>query len=215
MNRWLRIAFLASLWVALLVVAVGFAPAGDGRDGERVLAFFALQGEPLAVATFNALGLWPLAFGAVLLRDPPQRASSWVFVGLSFFVGNFALLPGLCLRRWGSPARRSPGLVRRLLTGPAMGALVGLGAVGLLAYALAAGSPEGFIELAGRSPLVFVMSFDFASLVLTWPVLLHDDARRHPGPMWRVIVGWIPLLGPPLWLLVRGRADAEPGPTAA
>jgi len=199
---WLRPALLLILWGLLILGALALGPSGDDQDGARVWAFFQLQGEPIAVAIFNALGVWPLVFGAVLLRDPPQRVPMWPFYLLSFGIGGFVLLPGLALRRWGAAARDAPGLLRRALTGRALGAVLLLVSIGLLVLACT-GSPAAFLELAARSSLVHAMSLDFLALHLAWFLVLHDDARRHPGPSWRVWLGGVPLLGPPVWILVR------------
>jgi hypothetical protein len=204
-----RAAVFLAAWAGLVAFAVFGAPPGDGLDGERVLAWFQLQGDPLPVATFNLLGVWPLVYGAVLLRDPPQRVPAWPFVALSFVVGGFVLLPCLALRRWGAPARREPGLVRRALTGRGLAAVLVLAAVALVAWALGWGDPEAMAALWERSPLVTTMTADLAVVTVAWWALLVDDVRRHGGPAWAAVLGAVPIVGAPVWLLARRAPTTE------
>lgn len=194
-------------WIGLIAWAVLGAPPSDGEDMARVLAWFSFADDPLPTALFNLMGVWPLVYGAVLLRDPPQRVPAWPFFVLSFAIGAFALLPYLAFRRWGAPARSNPGWVRRALTGRGLALVLALAAAGLTWWGLAFGSLDAFAEHWQSSPLTTAMTVDFAVLTLGfWPVLV-DDVRRHGGPAWAAAVGAVPIVGPPLWLLARDRVE--------
>ena len=201
----IRRVLLAVLWVLLVALSVWTAPAGDGLDGARVLDFFLFQGEPMAVAVFNLLGVFPLVFLAILLRDPPQRVPMLPFALLSFAMGAFALLPGLVLRR-ATPASRALGRIRRWLSSWGLGAFLSVAALGLVAFGLT-GTVEGLLDEAADSTLVHVMSLDFLCLCAAWPIVLAADAERHRGPAWRVHLGVVPVVGPALWILVRGTPE--------
>lgn len=207
----LRRVAMGLVWVGLIVTSVLCAPEGDGQDGARVLAFFQLSGEPITVAIFNALGLLPMAFAGLLLRDPRGGVPIWPFVAGSFFLGAFALTPGLVLRR-DARAPVSPPRWLAWITGPALGLFTGLAGLGLAIYAAGWGSPAAFWQDARSSVLVSTMSLDLVALCVLWPILVWDDAARHPGPAWRVALGMVPLAGPPLWLITRGLAGSAPAP---
>jgi len=200
-----RRAALGFTWLALIAWAVFVAPAGDGQDPTRIVRWLQLDGPPLLVAIFNLLGVWPLVYGAVLLRDPPQRVPAWPFVGLSFATGAYALLPYLILRTWGTPGRAELGRVRSVMTGRAMAGGLLIASLALVGGGLALGDFASLAEEAPRSGLVTTMTADFVVVTITWWALLLDDVRRHDGPAWSAALGAIPIVGAPLWLLLRPR----------
>ncbi|TVQ92500.1 MAG: DUF2834 domain-containing protein [Deltaproteobacteria bacterium] len=208
-------ATLLALWLALLGWAFFVAPPSDGLDGARAIQWLAFQGDPSLVAVFNLLGVWPMIFAACLLRDPPQPVPAWPFVALSFALGGFVLLPYLVLRRWGAPPHPSPGLARRLLTGRPFAVFILLFGSGLLLWGALYGSWPVFLQEARRSQLVSAMSADFIALILaSWAVIL-DDVRRHEGPRWAALVAAVPVIGPPIWLLLRPDSPPSGGSAPA
>ncbi|MEM6792246.1 MAG: hypothetical protein AAF928_16045 [Myxococcota bacterium] len=194
---------LVVTWLLLVSWAVFVAPAGDGGDADRVVAWFQLDGPPLVVALFNLMGVWPLLYAAVLLRDPPQRVPAWPFVVLSFATGAFALLPYLALRRWGVASRPDLGKVRAAMTGRGLAGGLLLAATALMAAGIGWGDLRSLAELAPRSGLVTTMTADFVVLTVAWWLVLHDDVRRHGGPAWAAWLGVVPVVGAPVWLLFR------------
>jgi len=210
----LRVSLVA-LWLALLAWAFFVAPPSDGLDGERAAAWLLFQGDPALVATFNLLGVWPMIYAAVLLRDPPQRLPAWPFVVLSFVVGGFALLPYLALRRWAAPPRSHPGWLLRLLTGRGFAVFVLVSGAALILWGTLFGSRQVFAAELAVSPLVSIMTADLLALTIAFWAVLVDDVRRYGGPAWAALLGAIPIVGPPIWLLVRPTTIPElPGPQA-
>ena len=166
MLRWL---FLA-LWLGLLTDLFVFSPPPIDDQGTWVLE--ALTGQwsdknPLTVAVFNLLGVWPLFFAARLkseLRGRPVPA--WPFVLGSMALGAFALLPYFILipRR---PEPRDPWAWLKWIDHPITLGLLGVGAAVLAGWGLMYGDYAGFWLAVQSEQLVQVMSLDFAVLIVT------------------------------------------------
>lgn len=205
------------LWVGLLVYAFGFAPPDrPAETWELIKNLSTGQWEginPVVIALFNLMGVWPIIYSAVLFFDGKgQKLPAWPFAILSFGVGAFALLPYLALR---SPNPEFPGeknLFLKFLDSRLLGAIATLGILVLLGYAIAQGNWQDFLQQWQTRRFIHVMSLDFCLLCLLFPVLLGDDmARRglnNPAIFWTVAL--IPLLGPGIYLTFR-----PPIPTAS
>lgn len=204
----LRLTLLA-LWIALIGWAAFIAPPFDGLDRQRAVDWLMFKGDPSLVATFNLLGVWPMIYAAILLRDPPQRVPVWPFVVLSLAAGGFVLLPYLVLRRWGAPPHPAPGLVRRALTGRGFAGFLLLTGTGLLLWGASFGSPEAFVAELAISPLASAMTADLVAITVAFWAVLIDDLHRYGGPRWAAILGAIPVVGPPIWLLARRTESAS------
>ncbi len=92
----------ALLWIAFSTYAFVFAPP-DNPDTITLITNLStgkIAGiNPLIVALFNIMGVWPLIYSCVLFADGRgQKIRAWIFATLSFGVGAFALLPYLALR---------------------------------------------------------------------------------------------------------------------
>lgn len=166
---------------------------------------------PLIVALFNAMGLWPLLYGPLLLIDGQQRGwRAWPFAIASFGAGAFALMPYFVLRPLptGSlPTAWPPFLQkldRRWLALP-----LGI-AIALLGVLALQGDWADFVQQFQSSRSIHVMTLDFACLTLLFPVLLLEDAQRRGDrrPVW-ALIGFIPLLGAVIY-----QAGRLPLPTA-
>lgn len=161
---------------------------------------------PLIVALFNLMGLWPMIYACVVLVDGcGQRVPAWPFVVASFGVGAFALLPYVALRRSPAPSAIPNTALLRLTESRWTGAAIALGVVVLLGYGLAKGDWADFIQQWHTSRFIHVMSLDFCVLSLVFPVLLADDlARRGMTQSWIFwAVAIAPLVGPALYLGLR------------
>ncbi len=164
------------------------------------------QINPLVVALFNLMGLWPLIYCGLLFADGRgQAVPAWPFASLSFAVGAFALLPYLVLRR---PQPQFEGELDRWLRvwdSRWLGISLTVGAIALLGYGISQGDWADFAHQWQTSRFIHVMSLDFCLLSLLFPTLLGDDmARRqlHNRVLyWSVTL--TPLLGPLLYLSLR------------
>ncbi|WP_448379823.1 DUF2834 domain-containing protein [Gloeomargarita sp.] len=197
------------LWLGFVGYAFTLAPPAQPDTWDliqRLIRFDVAGVNPLVVALFNLMGVWPGIYAAVLLTDGRgQKIPAWPFVAGSFALGAFALLPYLALRRpfprWHGPV--SP--VLRLWNSRILGAVWLLLSVGFLAYGLVWGSWADWWQAFQTSRFIHVMSLDFLLLCVLFPLALGDDlSRRGVSPnSWLARVSLLPLVGPALYLTVR------------
>ena len=198
------------LWIAFITYAFVFAPP-DSPEKTITLITNLSTGKiadinPLIVALFYIMGVWPLIYSCVLFADGRgQKIPAWLFVVLSFGVGAVALLPYLALRE---PNREFPGhknIFLQILDSRFTGIFLTLAAVGLVAFGLTKGDWYDFIRQWQTSRFIHVMSLDFCMLCLLFPALLGDDmARRgmqNVAAFWAVTL--VPLFGPLAYLCTR------------
>ncbi len=197
------------LWLGFVGYAFTLAPPAQPDTWDliqRLIRFDVAGVNPLVVALFNLMGVWPGIYAAVLLTDGRgQKIPAWPFVAGSFALGAFALLPYLALRRpfprWHGPV--SLGL--RIWNSRILGAVWLLLSVGFLAYGSAWGSWADWWQAFQTSRFIHVMSLDFLLLCILFPLVLGDDlSRRGVSPnSWLARVSLLPLVGPALYLTVR------------
>lgn len=197
------------LWLGFISYAFFFAPPDQPDTFELIknLSTGQLQGiNPLVIALFNIMGIWPLIYSAVLFIDGRgQKIPAWPFATASFAVGAFALLPYLALRETNKQFVGKKNILIKLLDSRFTGITLTIGAAILVSYGLQRGDWGNFIQQWQTSRFIHVMSLDFCLLSLLFPTLLGDDmARRgwkdHPL-FW--LFALIPLFGPLLYLCVR------------
>ncbi|WP_353258576.1 DUF2834 domain-containing protein [Prochlorothrix hollandica] len=197
------------LWFIALGYGALFAPPDDPNTLDLITRLSLGQWDglnPLIIALFNLMGVWPLLYCGLLFGDgQQQKIPAWPFALGAFAVGAFSVLPYLALRKpcprfQGQPNRVVRAFESRWLAAVALGA-----AVVFLAYGLFAGDWGDFVQQWQSSRFIHVMSLDFCALSLLFPTLLGDDlARRgvkNPLALWTVAA--IPVLGPAVYWLVR------------
>lgn len=209
-----RLGFLA-LWLTLAIYAFGFAPPNQPDTVELIKNLSTGQWagiNPLIVALFNIMGVWPMIYACVLFADGRgQSVRAWPFVAGSFGVGAFALLPYLALRRSNPNFVGKKGKLIALLDSRWTGGALALGAIALLLYGLSSGNWGDFVQQWQTSRFIHVMSLDFCLLCLLFPALLGDDmARRGWGGSSRFwLFALVPLLGAIAYLSVRPPLPAQ------
>jgi hypothetical protein len=207
-----RFVFWA-LWLGLILYAFILAPPDRPGTADLILRLStgAWDGiNPVVVALFNAMGIWPMVYAAVALVDGyGQKLRAWPFVTVSFGVGAFALLPYLALRQPNPSFSGQKSALLRLLESRWLGAALGAGAIALAAFALVKGDWPDFWHQWQTSRFIHVASLDFLALWFLFPVLLKDDmARRGLNQSW--IMGAmlaLPLVGACLYLMLRPGLD--------
>lgn len=161
---------------------------------------------PLIVALFNIMGIWPIIYSCLLFFDGRgQKVKAWPFAIASFGVGAFSLLPYLGLREPNPEFIGSKNKFLQVLDSRWTGILLSIITVGLVAFGLSAGDWQNFIQQWQTNRFIHVMSLDFCLLCVLFPALLGDDlARRgikNSAIFW--VVSLLPLFGPLAYLSLR------------
>jgi len=205
------------LWLGFVGYAFGFAPPDTPDTWPLIQNLSAGNWEginPSVIALFNLMGIWPMIYACILFIDGRgQRVRAFPFVVGSFFVGAFALLPYLGLRKPGQPFEGPKTWFLRLQDSRWLAGAIALGAIPLLGYGLTQGNWAEFGQQWQTSRFIHVMSLDFCLLWLLFPVLMADDmARRgmaNPS-LWRAIALLLPMVGALLYLLARPSLVGSP-----
>ncbi|MCS7032121.1 MAG: DUF2834 domain-containing protein [Gloeomargarita sp. SKYG116] len=218
--RWQQLG-LGLLWLGFVSYAFLGAPPPQPDTWEFIQRLIRFQVEgvnPLVVALFNLMGVWPGMYASVLLTDGRgQKIPAWPFVTLSFAVGAFALLPYLALRRPFPRWQGSESLLLRVWNSRILGGVWLLLSLGLLLYGLGQGSWADWWDAFQTNRFIHVMSLDFTLLWLLFPVAAWDDLQRrgltHRG--WLALM-LLPAVGAALYLTLRpGLPNAAPATVAA
>lgn len=210
-----RKLFFAVLWIGLLVYAFGFAPpeSPDTFDLIVRLSTGDWQGiNPMIIALFNLMGIFPFAYGAMLFADGRgQKIGAWPFAAASFGVGAFSILPYLALRDRNPHFQGEKNALLQFWDSRILGGVLTVGAIALLAFGIAQGDWGDFVQKWQSVRFIHVMSLDFCLLCALVPALLGDDmARRgldNRAIFWAASL--IPLLGVLVYLSLRPPLRAE------
>jgi hypothetical protein len=197
------------IWIAFSTYAFGFAPPDSPETIALItnLSTGKIAGiNPLIVALFNIMGIWPLIYSCVLFADGRgQKIPAWLFATLSFGVGAFALLPYLALRESNPEFTGKKNIFLKVLDSPFTAIILTFGAVALVTFGLTKGDWSDFIAQWQTSRFIHVMSLDFCMLSVLFPALLGNDmARRgmqNSTAFWAVTL--VPLFGPLAYLCTR------------
>ena len=197
------------LWVGLVSYAFLLAPPNQPDTFELIKNLSTGQWtgiNPLIIALFNIMGVWPMIYGCLLFIDGRgQKIPAWPFATFSFGVGAFALLPYLALREPNTQFSGQKNLFLKILDSRWLGLILTIGSVILVSYGLLGADWADYVQQFQTSRFIHVMSLDFCLLCLIFPALLGDDmARRginNPALFWTVAL--IPLFGPLAYLCLR------------
>ncbi|WP_027255395.1 DUF2834 domain-containing protein [Planktothrix agardhii] len=197
------------IWLGFILYAFIFAPPDQPETLDLIknLSMGNWTGiNPLIIALFNIMGIWPLIYSCVLFIDGHgQKTPAWLFATLSFGVGAFAILPYLALRQPNPQFLGKKSWFIKILDSRITGLLLTLGTIILVIYGLTQGNWEDFIQQWQTSRFIHVMSLDFLLLSILFTVLLTDDRARR-GMEKSVILEWIsliPLFGALFYLTTR------------
>ena len=165
----MRLAY-GMIWLAAVGVAFGLAPPNRPDLWPWVLRLLTgrWEGEnPMVVAHFQLMGVWPLLLAALWRREwaRPGRLPAWPFLIAAFALGCFVLMPYAALRR--APALGNPGVPRLVW------AALGLTFVGFSAWGLSAGDVPGWFAAVRGDGFLWPMAWDFA----LFAVLFAAEAR--------------------------------------
>ncbi|MDY6780972.1 MAG: DUF2834 domain-containing protein [Cyanobacteriota bacterium] len=197
------------LWVGLLAYAFLFAPPSQPDTFELIsrMSRGDIEGiNPLIVALFNLMGIWPMVYGGLLFADGRgQKIRAFPFAIASFLVGAFAILPYLILRSPNPTFSGAKNGFLKALDSRLLGILLALGAIALATWGLLQGNWPDFIAQWQTRRFIHVMSLDFCLLCLLFPTLVKDDLARRGVENSLPLQGltFLPLLGPLLYLCLR------------
>jgi hypothetical protein len=213
----LRRIFFGMLWVAFVIYAFGFAPP-DQPDTFSLIQRLATgdwQGiNPLIVALFNLMGIWPMAYACLALIDGQgQTPPAWPFVVGAFGGGAFLLLPYLVLRQPNPTFTPPKSRLLALVDSRWLGLSLLIGSFILLGYGLYAGDWSDFVAQWQTSRFIHVMSLDFCLLWGLVPSLLGDDMARRglKNPLIFGLVSAVPVVGLTAYLTFRPQLPAASG----
>lgn len=202
-------SFLALLWLAFIIYAFVLAPPAQ-PDTLTLIQNLSIGNwhsiNPLIIALFNLMGIWPLVYSGVIYVDGRgQKIPAWPFAVGSFFLGAFMLLPYLILRQPNQPFEGEKTRLISLFESRFLGIIIVIFSLTLLGYGILQGNITDFVEQWQNSRFINVMSLDFCLLSLLFPILLKDDlAKRNiKDPLWFWGVSLFPLLGSGLYLIIR------------
>ncbi|MGB3691716.1 MAG: DUF2834 domain-containing protein [Spirulinaceae cyanobacterium] len=197
------------LWLGFVIYAFIFAPPQQADTFELITKLSTGEWDrinPLIIALFNLMGIWPLIYGCILFIDGRgQKIPAWPFVTASFGVGAFAILPYLALRQANPQFPGEKNWFLQLQDSRWLGLGLTLAAATLLIYGLSQGDWSDFLQQWQTSRFINVMSLDFCLLGLVLPALLKDDlARRGIESNWIFwAVSLLPLIGALAYLCLR------------
>jgi hypothetical protein len=203
-----KIAF-GLLWLGFVCYAFFLAPPDQPENFELIknLVTGKLQGiNPLVIALFNIMGVYPLIYSAVLFIDGRgQKLIAGLFAIASFAIGAFAILPYLALREANPKFHGKKNLWLKLLDSRVTGLVLTLVAGILVVYGLREGDWQNFAQQWQTNRFIHVMSLDFCLLSLLFPSLLGDDMERRGGKKSQLfwLFTLIPLFGPLIYLSLR------------
>ncbi len=208
------------LWLSLIGYAFFLAPPNqpDTFDLIQRLSTGQWQGiNPLVVALFNVMGIWPLIYSALIYFDGRgQKVRAWPFAAVSFGVGAFALLPYLALRQPNPSFTGDKNLLLKFWDSRWTGLVLAIGAGVLLVYGLTQGDWSNFIQQWRSDRFIHAMSLDFCLLCLLFPSLLKDDMARRGLHSQKLFwaVSLLPLLGSVAYLTLRPPIQVEKSESA-
>lgn len=205
------------LWLGFITYAFFLAPPNQPDTFSLIKDLSTGQWSginPLVIALFNIMGVWPMIYSAVILIDGRgQKIAAWVFLSLSFGVGAFALLPYLALRQANPQFIGQKTLLLKWLDSRWTGVGLLLAALALVVFGLVAGDWSNFVQQWQTDRFVHVMSLDFCLLWWLFPALLGDDMARRGLKDVRIFwaVALVPLLGAATYLAFRPPLEQSEG----
>ena len=199
----------AILWILLIIYSSLFAPSETNMAMELIQA--AIRGatdgiDPIIIALFNIMGIWPLIYGGILLLDgKEQKIPSWIFVIASMGRGAFVLFPFLIIRKPTPNFSEEKGKFKQLVDSKWYGIILLIMSGAIIIPGFINGSWEAFSEAWKADTFVNVMSVDFLVLCFAFPILISEDIERRnmqiSVPKW--VIFSIPLLGALIYLSMR------------
>ena len=179
-----RKIWLGSVWLILVIYAIA-SSFFKTQQGDLNLIVDLSTGEwsginPIIIAIFYIMGIFPLVYGAFILFDGGEKKlSPYPFFLVSFGVGAFALLPYLALRQPNTNWNGEKNWLLKILDSRLMAIVCSTAIAVLLIWGLSQGNWSDYVAQWQTKQFIHVMSIDFALLCLLFPFILGDDMQRR------------------------------------
>ncbi|NJK55439.1 MAG: DUF2834 domain-containing protein [Pleurocapsa sp. SU_5_0] len=202
-----RKLFLGLLWLALTTYAIA-SSFTKTQQGDFDLILKLSTGElaginPIIIAIFYIMGIFPVIYAAFILFDSNQKISPYPFSAVSFGLGAFALLPYLALRQTDITGNKSKNWLLKILDSPLTAIAASVAFITLMIWGLTQGDWSDYVAQWQTSQFIHVMSIDFCLLSLLFPAILGDDMQRRGVKGWLKAIAFIPLFGALIYWCLR------------
>jgi hypothetical protein len=202
-----RKLFFGLIWLALTIYAIAssFFKTQQG-DFELIVNLSTGQWtgiNPIIIAMFYIMGIFPLVYGALILFDRQQNVSPYPFFLVSFGVGAFALLPYFALRQPDTSWDGQKNWLLKILDSRLMAIISSVSLVILFVWGVIQGNWSDFVTQWQTSQFIHVMSIDFCLLCLLLTAILGNDLERREVRGWLKLAALFPLFGALLYWCLR------------
>ena len=170
---------------------------------------------PIIIAIFFIMGIFPLVYGAFILFDRQEKISPYPFFATSFGLGAFTLLPYFALRQPDATRQKENSLLLKILDSRLLAIVCVVSIAAFAIWGVINGDWSDFVTQWHNSQFVHVMTIDFCLLSLLIPAaILKDDMKRrgieNNKLLW--IVALIPLFGSSIYWCIRPRLSSDSNP---
>ncbi len=168
---------------------------------------------PYVICLFNIMGVLPLIDASFLLIDgeaqPNIKAAP--FVGISFGVGAFALLPYFAFRSDKPEFTGEKNWLLKILDSRLYAIVTTIACFSLIFIAITQGNWSDFVAQWHTSKFIHVMSLDFLCLCLLFPAIVGDDMKKRgiydSKKFWLVTL--LPLFGTLIYTCLRPSLESR------
>ncbi len=207
----LRQIFLSCLWLGLVgysVISSASMPGTLESDFDLIMRLSVGQWtniNPIVIAIFFIMGIFPVIYAALILFDADgQKISPYPFAIASFGLGAFALLPYLAWRKSNSTWQGNKSGILKILDSPGTAIISSITLLICLIWGITQGNWSDFVTQWQTTQFVHVMSIDFCTLCLLFPAILGDDMQRRGVESGLLkSLSFIPLIGTLIYWCLR------------
>jgi len=205
-----RKLFFGSIWLALSIYAIASSTwLTSNMESDFNLITRMSTGQlsginPLLVAVFYIMGIFPFVYAAfILFENHEKQVSPYPFFLGSMGLGAFVLLPYLALRQPQGTWNGQKNLLQKALDSRLMAVSASVALIGLLTWGIAQGDWSDYISQWQTTQFVHVMTIDFCLLCILFPAVLKDDFERRGVEGGLKAIAYIPLFGALIYWCLR------------